>query len=96
MVKITNGDKIITVSQGSYNMLYKDLGYNIVREKDVKVVSDETKEEEQKDSLIEKPISEWTKNEVKKFAQENDIDISQTKNPAEAKNIISNWLKDNR
>ena len=96
MVKITNGDKIITVSQGSYNMLYKGLGYSIVREKDVKVVSDETKEEEQKDSLIEKPISEWTKNEVKKFAQENDIDISQTKNPAEAKNIISNWIKDHR
>lgn len=42
--------------------------------------------------LLEKPISQWSNNELKDFAAENDIDLSGTKNAKEAKSIIKEYL----
>lgn len=38
--------------------------------------------------LLEKPIGQWTKDEVKEFASANDISLSGTKNVTEAKERI--------
>ena len=44
------------------------------------------------DEVQEKPISQWNKEEVKRFAALKNIDISGTKNAGEAKNIIKEFL----
>ena len=47
------------------------------------------------DEIIEKPISQWNKEEIKKFAALKDIDISGTKNATEAKELIKQFLEEN-
>lgn len=44
--------------------------------------------------LISKPISNWSKDEIKDFAEAKGIDISETKNAKEAKEIIKKYLED--
>lgn len=46
------------------------------------------------EELLEKPISQWTKQEVKDFATAKGIDIKGTKNANEAKEIIKKYLDD--
>lgn len=89
MVKITNGQSVFEVSNGAFEDIYSKQGFSIMKnapkEKVVKV-------EEPENELVEKPISKWTKNEVKQFALDNDIDISNTKNIDEAKELIKEFL----
>lgn len=42
--------------------------------------------------LLEKPISQWTKDETASFAREKGIDTSSARKLGEAKDIIKNWL----
>lgn len=46
------------------------------------------------EELLEKPISQWNKTEVKDFAAAKGIDIHGTKNVNEAKEIIKKYLDD--
>lgn len=46
------------------------------------------------DSLLEKPIGQWSNNEVKAFAEAKGIDITGTKNAKEAKGRIRKFLED--
>ena len=102
LVKITDGVKNIEVTEGAYKGIYKNLGFHpISEEKKVdKKEEDDTPPELTEDEifvneLMEKPISEWTNAEVKRFAELKDVDISGTKNAGQAKEIISNWLEEN-
>lgn len=104
MVKITNGVNIFEVTDGAYENNFKKLGYKIVKEKGSKAkvakqeveadnAVEETVEETIKMSeLVEKPLSNWTKDEVKKFAKANEIDITGTKGVDEAKERINDFL----
>ena len=49
---------------------------------------DEADEEAYIEELMEKPISQWNKEEVKTYASLKNVDISNTKNIGEARNII--------
>lgn len=51
-------------------------------------------EEDEFEELIQKPIGQWTKQEVRDFAAANSIDISGTKNAGEAKAIITKYLQE--
>lgn len=42
--------------------------------------------------LLEKPISQWTKEETASFAKEKNIDTSSAHKLGEAKDIIKKWL----
>lgn len=108
LIKITDGVKSITVTQGAYEGIYKNLGFEPADkvEEEVKVDPKEKGKEGQKDDgkseneifaeeLLEKPISEWSKDEVKRFAEIKEIDISETKNPGQAKEVIGAWLEEN-
>ena len=44
------------------------------------------------EEILEKPISQWNKEEVKRFAAIKEIDISGTKNANEAKEIIKSFI----
>ena len=98
MVKITNGIVTFEVTRGAYDGIYSHQGFKPVEEvAEEKVADDEnvdnrTDDEKFADELVEKPISQWNKEEVKRFAAIRDIDISGTKNANEAKEIIKQFL----
>ena len=98
MVRITNGVDVFEVTHGAYENNFKKLGYSIMKEgKKKEVVEEEvdarTDDEKFVDGIVEKPISQWTSKEIKKFAEIKGIDISETKNADEAREVISEFLK---
>ena len=93
MVKITNYVNTFEVTQGAYDDIFKKQGFELVEEdkEDKKETVEKTKktnEEAYVEELMEKPISQWNKEEVKTYASLKNIDISKTKNIGEARNII--------
>ena len=95
MVKITNGTNVFEVTRGAFDGIYSHQGYKIIDEDKVETNAQEgsgepekTEDEKFIDEIIEKPISQWNKEEIKKFAALKDIDISGTKNATEAKELI--------
>ena len=93
MVKITNFVNTFEVTQGAYDDIFKKQGFELVEEEkeDKKETVEETKKTDEEayiEELMEKPISQWNKEEVKTYASLKNIDISNTKNIGEARNII--------
>ena len=101
MVKITNGVNIFEVTRGAFDGIYSRQGYTIIDEKNANsdvnapVVPEKTEDEKFIDEIIEKPISQWNKEEVKRFAALKEIDITGTKNANEAKEIIKGYIEAN-
>ena len=100
MIKITNGQTVVEVSNGAYESIYKSLGYYPLKKGKGSGKSSEALTEVSDDlpnneieNVEEKPLSKWDKNEVKAFAAEHNIDISSTKNINEAKDIIEKFLE---
>lgn len=97
MVKVTNGKDIFDVTLGAFKCLYKNKGYKIIESKQNDIIDEPHDTEVEVDpfaELLEKPISQWTKNEVKSFAADREINITGTKNVNEAKIIIKNYLSE--
>ena len=101
MVTIKNGNNIHVVTEGAYKEIFSRLGYEIISDKEeVSIetpidVDDNTMSEEDEEFILgveEKPISQWSKAEVKKYAELKRIDITGTKNVNEAKAIIKEFL----
>ena len=98
MVKITNGINTFEVTRGAFDGIYSRQGYKLI-EDNKKVIGEVVDQEQVKDEdklfveqILEKPISQWNKEEVKRFATLKGIDISGTKNAGEAKEIIKSFL----
>ena len=101
MVTIKNGNNIHVVTEGAYKEIFSKLGYEIISGKEeVSIetpidVDDNAMSEEDMEFILgveEKPISQWSKTEVKKYAELKRIDITGTKNVNEAKAIIKEFL----
>jgi hypothetical protein len=98
MVKITNGVNVFEVTRGAFDGIYSRQGYRLVDEKtETKApkapkAPKKTEDEIFVEEILEKPISQWSKGEVKRFAAINEIDISGTKNANEAKEIIKFFI----
>lgn len=93
MVDITNLVNTYSVTKGAYEDIFKTQGFKPVKEEkeNKKEIVEETKktnEEAYIEELMEKPISQWNKEEVKTYASLKNVDISNTKNVGEARNII--------
>lgn len=94
MVDITNKVDTYSVTKGAYEDIFKRQGFKSVEEEKVegkKETVEETKKTDEEayiEELMEKPISQWNKEEVKTYASLKNIDISNTKNIGEARNII--------
>ena len=99
MVKITNGKEIFEVTRGAFDGIYSRQGYRLLDEtkpaEQGNKQPEKTDDEKFIDELIEKPISQWGKEEIKRFAVLKEIDISETKNANEAKEIIKQFLEEN-
>lgn len=96
MVKITNGVNVFEVTRGAFDGIYSRQGYRLVDEKvkapEAPTAPVKTKDEIFIEEILEKPISQWNKEEVKRFAAIKGIDISGTKNANEAKDIIKSFI----
>lgn len=98
MLKITNGVNVFEVTRGAFDGIYSRQGYRVMKEH-APEVDEQPKAPEKSDdelfieSTIEKPISQWNKDEVKRFAAIKGIDISGTKSAGEAKEIIKTFLE---
>lgn len=98
MVKITNGKNIFEVTRGAFDGIYSRQGYTIINDQipGQQEIKEPEKTEDEKflDEIVETPISQWGKEDVKRFAVLNNIDISGTKNPGEAKELIKKFLSE--
>lgn len=101
MVTIKNGDNIHVVTEGAYKEIFSRLGYEVISGKEEVSIEtpidmdDNIMSEEEMNFILgveEKPISQWSKAEVKKYAELKRIDITGTKNVNEAKAIIKEFL----
>lgn len=93
MIDITNLVNTYSVTKGAYEDIFKRQGFRPVKEEkeDKKETVEETKKTDEEayiEELMEKPISQWNKEEVKTYASLKNVDISNTKNIGEARNII--------
>lgn len=104
MLRITNGEKTLLVAEKVYENTFKPMGWEpedkeeAVQETIEKDGEDIENPERTEDELfvekvLEKPLSEWSKEEVKKFAGIKDIELKGTKSAAEAKNRIRAFLE---
>lgn len=98
MVKITNGVNVFEVTRGAFDGIYSRQGYKLVDEKaeakapEVPAAPEKFEDDIFVEEILEKPISQWNKEEVKRFAAIKEIDISGTKNANEAKEIIKSFI----
>lgn len=94
MVEITNGIDVIEVTDGAYNSVFKSQGYRLVKaeNKVLEKTSEDQKEESKVVDLEQKPVSQWSKQEIALFAEVNGIDLSGTKNVNEAKKVIKEFM----
>jgi hypothetical protein len=98
VVKITNGVNVFEVTRGAFDGIYSRQGYTLIEENKVDSdvnteVPEKTEDEKFLDEIVEKPISQWSKDEIKRFAALKDIDITGTKNAGEAKEIIKSFIE---
>ena len=98
MVKITNGIMTCEVTRGAFEGIYSKQGFEEVKkgaESTVQVAPTPKKTDDEKfvEEVMEKPLSQWNKEEVKRFAAIKEIDITGTKNANEAKEIIKGFLE---
>lgn len=106
MVKITNGVNTFYVTFGAFRDIFNDKGYKIIllESKDhvnsLEGPGEGVSENESTDpdeifcrDVEEKPVSQWNKAEIKKYASLKGIDISETKNAGEAKELIVKFLE---
>lgn len=96
MVKITNGVNVFEVTKGAFDGIYSRQGYVLVNggtpKQEAPAVKNKTEDELFIEAVSEKPISQWSKDEVKRFASIKGVDIAGTKNVNEAKEIIKGFL----
>ena len=98
MVKITNGVNVFEVTRGAFDGIYSRQGYKLVDEKaeakapEAPAAPEKSEDDIFVEEILEKPISQWNTEEVKRFAAIKEIDISGTKNANEAKEIIKSFI----
>ena len=98
MVKITNGVNVFEVTRGAFDGIYSRQGYRLVDENveanapEAPAAPEKSEDDIFVEEILEKPISQWNKEEVKRFAAIKEIDISGTKNANEAKEIIKSFI----
>lgn len=96
MIKITNGVNVFEVTRGAFDEIYSRQGYSEFDDAPNGANTPEVYEKSDDDlfveDILEKPISQWSKDEVKRFAGIKGIDITSTKSASEAKDIIKSFI----
>lgn len=90
-MKITNGQKILGVTKGAYEGIFKQQGYRPYEDNKAAVketIQTKTADELFCEELKLKPISEWNKDETIKYVKVMNIDLKGETKPDLIKNII--------
>ena len=86
MIKITNGARTTMCTKGAFENWYKSMGWREVKPENKPI---ERREENlEPKGRVEVPLSELSLEELKAYAEENNIDISQAKTKKEIRNLI--------
>lgn len=100
MVTIKSKDEkeIFQVTQGAYNTVFEGQGYSIVpklKKAGQHKSADKAPSEDERfvAELMEKPISQWTKDEVKRFVDIKGIDTTGAKSVNEVKDLIKSMFQ---
>lgn len=101
MILITNGKTTFEVTKGAFNAVFKKQGYTVVeKDSEASKNEDDGLGDTQRDpggagdgeddisALEEKPISQWSKDEVKRYAAAKGINLFGTASVNEAKKRI--------
>lgn len=101
MVKITNGVNVLEVTRGAFDGYYKCQGYHemvtdtkkvsVTATPEISDMEDDGLDDKAKafiSELSEKPLSQWNKSEVRRYAELKNIDITGTRTIGDAKAII--------
>lgn len=95
MVTITNGDKTFRVTAGAVKP-YEDMGFRVVRDTPLEDNEDSgmgsSSDEGYIEELLEKPLSQWTNEEVKYFVKVKEIDTSGAQKISQVRGIIKTYL----
>lgn len=97
MVKITNGIDAFEVTKGAFKTVFANQGYVLVSQHVTapQIASEpaqKTDDELFVDEMLEKPVSEWTKEELKRFAEVNNISLEGAQKVDDVREIISNYI----
>ena len=103
MITVSNGIDTFSITKGAFPV-YKTMGFRVVDEHEadehiaevhvddsLNIVDESDISDEDAaflNAIVEKPISQWSSIEVKKYANLNGIDISRAKNLKEGKSIV--------
>lgn len=100
-VKVTNGHNTHRVSEGAYNAYYKPQGYYIVNEEmeeqerfDSFIQSD-AEEDKELELLSTTPVSEMSKEQLKRYAKFLGVDLTGVRNTAQVRERINLKIKEN-
>lgn len=96
MVTITDGKVVCTVTNGAYREVYSKQGFKICGAEEPKPeVSDPVDpDDEFVKSVEEKPLAQWSKDDIKKYASIFGIDISGTRNVEDARVVIRKYREE--
>ena len=86
MIKITNGARTTMCTKGAFENWYKSMGWREVKPENKPIERGEENLEPK--GRVEVPLSELSLEELKAYAEENNIDISQAKTKKEIRNLI--------
>lgn len=97
MVKITNGIDTFEVTKGAFKTVFANQGYVLASTHATapQIVSEpveKTDDERFVDEMLEKPVSAWTKEELKRFAEVNNISLEGVQKVDDVREIISNYI----
>lgn len=97
-IKSQDDKNVFQVTQGAYNTVFKGQGYQVVPK--AKKANQHkgngkapTEDERFAAELMEKPISQWSKDEVKRFVDIKGIDTSGAKSVNEVKDLIKSMFQ---
>lgn len=91
MVEMINNSNKVTKVPSSTQEYYESLGWTV--KKQTKNVSRETKKEENSNEYLDKPISEWTTNELKEYVEENKIKLAKNAKLPDVKAAVKKHLE---
>lgn len=86
MIKITNGARTTMCTKGAFENWYKPMGWKEVKPKNKPI--EKREENPEPKGGVEVPLSEMSLEELKAYAEEKNIDISQAKTKKEIRNLI--------
>ena len=94
MIKITDGNDVLIVSNGAYKSQFKPFGWAPVEETPAKeIVETVVAGDDELPVIPEKPLSEMNTKELKAKAKELGVDISSAKSKGEARQMLADVIR---